>query len=131
MRALPAAASEVPGMADTKIGACARAITPVPEQEPAKELQLDLGDGVTMEFIYVKPGKFMMGGENEKESRFACVELPKHGVELTQGFYLGKYEVTQAQYQAAMGANPSRSTKGRLSGRQCFRTGRPPILYPA
>ncbi len=88
------------------------AITPAPGKVPANELQLDLGDGVTMEFIYVKPGKFMMGGENEKESRFACVELPKHSVELTQGFYLGKYEVTQAQYQAAMGANPSRSTKG-------------------
>ena len=88
------------------------AITPAPGKAPAKELKLDLGEGVTMEFIYVKPGKFVMGGENEKESRFACVELPKHGVELTQGFYLGKYEVTQAQFEAAMGANPSRSTKG-------------------
>ena len=88
------------------------AITPAPGKVPAKELKLDLGDGVTMEFIYVKPGKFVMGGENEKEGRFACVEVPKHGVELTQGFYLGKYEVTQSQYMAAMGQNPSRSTKG-------------------
>jgi len=88
------------------------AITPAPGKVPAKELKLDLGDGVTMEFIYVKPGKFVMGGENEKEGRFACVEVPKHGVELTQGFYLGKFEVTQAQYVAAMGQNPSRSTKG-------------------
>jgi len=32
-------------------------------------------------------------------------------VGLTKGFYLGKYEVTQAQYQVAMGSNPSRSTK--------------------
>ena len=37
--------------------------------------------------------------------------MPKHGVTLTRGFYLGKYEVTQAQYQAIMGSNPSRSTK--------------------
>ena len=88
------------------------AITPAPGKEPAKELKLDLGDGVIMEFIYVKPGKFLMGGENEKGGRFECVEVPQHGVELTQGFYLGKYEVTQAQYQAAMGQNPSRSTKG-------------------
>jgi len=88
------------------------AITPAPGKVPAKELELDLGNGVTMEFIYVKPGKFVMGGENEKEGRFACVEVPKHGVELTQGFYLGKYEVTQSQYMAAMGQNPSRSTKG-------------------
>jgi formylglycine-generating enzyme required for sulfatase activity len=78
---------------------------------PPKELTLDLGDGVTMEFIYVKPGTFVMGGENEKEGRFECVEVPKHVVGLTQGFYLGKYEVTQAQYLVAMGSNPSRSTK--------------------
>ena len=88
------------------------AITPAPGKVPAKELKLDLGDGVTMEFIFVKPGNFVMGGENEKEGRFACVEVPKHGVELTQGFYLGKYEVTQSQYMAAMGQNPSRSAKG-------------------
>ena len=36
------------------------------KKKPSKELTLDLGDGVTMEFIYVKPGTFVMGGENEK-----------------------------------------------------------------
>ena len=87
------------------------AITPPPGKEPAKELKLDLGDGVTIEFLYVKPGTFVMGGENDKPGRFACIEVPKHVVGLTQGFYLGKYEVTQAQYQVAMGSNPSRSTK--------------------
>ena len=87
------------------------AITPSPGKKPTKELTLDLGDGVTMEFIYVEPGTFVMGGENEKEGRFECVEVPRHVVGLTKGFYLGKYEVTQAQYQVAMGSNPSRSTK--------------------
>ncbi|MED6314939.1 MAG: SUMF1/EgtB/PvdO family nonheme iron enzyme, partial [Verrucomicrobiota bacterium] len=42
---------------------------------------------------------------------FQCVEIPKHNVTLTRGFYLGKYEVTQAQFEAIMGSNPSRSTK--------------------
>jgi len=37
--------------------------------------------------------------------------VPKHEVTLTRGFYLGKYEVTQAQYEVIMGSNPSRSTK--------------------
>ena len=87
------------------------AITPPSGKKPAKELTLDLGDGVTMEFIYVEPGTFVMGGENEKGGRFECVEVPRHVVGLTKGFYLGKYEVTQAQYQVAMGSNPSRSTK--------------------
>ena len=87
------------------------AITPSEGKKTTKELKLDLGDGVTMEFVYVKPGKFVMGGESEKDGRFECVEVPKHEVQLTKGFYLGKHEVTQAQYQAIMGSNPSRSTK--------------------
>ncbi len=76
-----------------------------------RELTLDLGDGVTMELVYIKPGTFVMGGKSKTDGRFECVELPKHEVTLTRGFYLGKYEVTQAQYQAIMGSNPSRSTK--------------------
>ena len=77
------------------------AITPQSNQT-AKELKLDLGEGVTMEFVYIKPGKFVMGGESETDGRFECVEVPKHDVQLTKGFYLGKYEVTQAQFQSIM-----------------------------
>jgi len=76
-----------------------------------RDLTLDLGDGVTMEMVYIKPGTFVMGGESTTDGRFQCVEVPKHEVTLTRGFYLGKYEVTQAQYEAIMGSNPSRSTK--------------------
>jgi len=86
------------------------AMTQTGNQTP-RELTLDLGDGVTMEMVYIKPGTFVMGGESKTDGRFECVELPKHEVKLTRGFYLGKYEVTQAQYQAIMGSNPSRSTK--------------------
>ncbi len=76
-----------------------------------REVKLDLGDGVTIEFVYIKPGTFTMGGESTKDGRFNCVEAPKHEVTITKGFYLGKYEVTQAQYQAIMGSNPSNATK--------------------
>ena len=65
-----------------------------------------------MEFVYIKPGSFIMGGDNKTDSKWQCVEVPKHPVQITKGFYLGKYEVTQAQFQAVMGNNPSRSTKG-------------------
>ncbi len=86
------------------------AVTPAGNDAP-RELTLDLGDGVTMELVYIKPGTFVMGGESTTDGRFQCVEVPKHEVTLTKGFYLGKYEVTQAQYEAVMGSNPSRSTK--------------------
>jgi len=70
-----------------------------------KELTIEVADGVKMEFVYIKPGSFIMGGENDKDGRFDSVELPKHGVTLTKGYYLGKYEVTQKQFEAVMGYN--------------------------
>ena len=76
-----------------------------------REVSFDLGDGVKIEMVYIEPGTFTMGGERTTDGRFECVEVPKHEVQLTKGFYLGKYEVTQAQYGAIMGSNPSRSTK--------------------
>lgn len=86
------------------------AISP-PGKETPRELTINLGDGVTMEMVYIQPGTFVMGGESKTDGRFQCVEVPHHKVTLTKGFYLGKYEVTQAQYQAIMDSNPSRSTK--------------------
>ncbi|MBT3201787.1 MAG: SUMF1/EgtB/PvdO family nonheme iron enzyme [Phycisphaerales bacterium] len=86
------------------------AVTHASNRAP-RELKLDLGGGVTMELVYIKPGAFIMGGVSKTDGRFTCVEVPKHAVTITKGFYLGKYEVTQAQYQAIMGSNPSRSTK--------------------
>ncbi len=69
-------------------------------------LTLDLGGGVKMEFIYIKPGAFTMGGtEAEKGGRED--ERPTHKVEIAKAFYLGKYEVTQAQWETLMKSNPS------------------------
>jgi len=86
------------------------AVTPAGADKPA-EMTLDLGNGVKLELVYIKPGTFVMGGESAKDGTWACVEVPKHEVTLTQGFYLGKYEVTQGQYQAVMGTNPSAASK--------------------
>lgn len=86
------------------------AMTPNGSHTPL-EWKLDLGEGVTLDLVYIKPGTFVMGGESKTDGRFECVEIPRHEVELTQGFYLGKYEVTQQQYQAIMGSNPSKSTR--------------------
>jgi formylglycine-generating enzyme required for sulfatase activity len=74
-------------------------------------LSLDLGGGVRMMFVYIKPGTFVMGGDGELQADAPKqgVEKPKHTVAITKGFYLGKYEVTQRQFEALMGSNPSTS----------------------
>ena len=69
-------------------------------------LTLDLGDGVTMEFVRIKAGKFQMGSpDSDKDAKDD--EKPRHEVEITKDFYLGKYLVTQEQYKAVMGDSPS------------------------
>ena len=64
--------------------------------EPPNGLNLDLGGGVTMKLALIPAGKFMMG---EVEHQ--------HEVTLSKPFYMGVTEVTQAQYEAIMGTNPS------------------------
>lgn len=59
-------------------------------------------NGIGMELVSVPAGSFMMGSENGKAS-----EKPVHQVTIREGFYMGKYEVTQAQWQQVMGNNPS------------------------
>src|SRR5262252_3747233 len=61
-----------------------------------------------IEFVKLPPGEFMMGcAPGDKD----CIEdeVPRHKVRLTKGFELGKFEVTQAQWEAVMGSdsNPS------------------------
>jgi len=65
-----------------------------------------VASGVEMEFIWVPPGTFRMGTV-EKKRMDRTDESPKHTVVISRGFWLGKYEVTQSQWQAVMGGNPS------------------------
>jgi len=80
--------------------------------QPEVSIGIRDSDGVTLDMVYIKPGKFIMGHESTEDGRFTCVEVPKHEVEITRGFYMGKYPVTQAQFEAVMGWNPSNSSKG-------------------
>jgi len=65
------------------------------------ELVIDLGGGVQMEFVLIRPGSFQMGSDNG-----ASDEQPVHEVKIAKPFYLGKYEVTQEQWKAVMGTDP-------------------------
>lgn len=67
---------------------------------------LTLPGGVTMEMIWCEPGSFMMGSPLTEVGRFEDELI--HPVTLTKGFWLGKYEVTQAQWESVMGENRSR-----------------------
>ena len=72
------------------------------EKDPVKTFTLP--NNVKLEMVLVEPGSFTMSkkdGENARDE----IEHPKT---LTKPFYIGKYEVTQAQYQAVMGKNPSK-----------------------
>jgi formylglycine-generating enzyme required for sulfatase activity len=58
-----------------------------------------------IEMVLIPVGTFMMGSPDSEAGR-VIAEGPQHQVSV-QSFYLGKYEVTQAQYKAVMGTNPS------------------------
>ncbi|NCD35173.1 MAG: formylglycine-generating enzyme family protein [Spartobacteria bacterium] len=66
----------------------------------------DLGRGVTLEMVYIEPGTFMMGSPRSEAGR--SEDEAQHRVTLTKGYWIGKYEVTQAQWETIMGTNPSK-----------------------
>ncbi|HEY2384587.1 MAG TPA: formylglycine-generating enzyme family protein [Terriglobia bacterium] len=71
-------------------------------QQKSAELKNDAG----IEFVQIQPGQFMMGcsvGDIDCNAD----ERPIHQVQLSKPYQIGKYELTQAQWQSVMGSNPS------------------------
>ncbi|RLB81767.1 MAG: hypothetical protein DRH17_08070 [Deltaproteobacteria bacterium] len=62
-------------------------------------------NSVGMKFVYIKPGTFMMGSPSSEKGRDS--DETWHKVTLTKGFYMQTTEVTQGQWKAIMGNNPS------------------------
>ena len=90
-----------------------------PAKEPAKELvkappspvltaasvegeSFSIPD-INLDMLWCKPGTFMMGSPDDEKGRNR--HETQHEVTLTQGFWLGKHEVTQEQWEKVMGAN--------------------------
>ena len=69
------------------------------------QFTVDLGHGVKLEMVLIQAGEFMMGRPIWKNA--ANNEKPQHRVRITKPFYLGKYLLTQEQWKAVMGNNPS------------------------
>jgi len=74
------------------------------------EDKADLGKGLNLEMVLIPPGKFMMGSPVSEKGRRD--DETQHWVTITKPFYMGKYEITQDQWEGVMGNNPSSKTKG-------------------
>ena len=68
---------------------------------PGQEWTNSLG----MEFAWIPEGRFVMGSPEGEEGRFDNER--QHEVRISEGFWMGKYEVTQGEWKAVMGENPS------------------------
>jgi len=75
-----------------------------PGTRAGEQATFEIAPGVRMDFVWIPAGTFRMGSP-----------ASEHEVRITKGFWMGKYEVTQEQWQGVMGSNPSRFTgNGRL-----------------
>ena len=92
----------------------AKAAAKAPKHKSIKSV--DLGDGVTIDLVYIKPGTFTIGStKKEQEQSMKEGALPEWvsdenemtKVTLTEGFWMGKTEVTNAQWNAVMDESPS------------------------
>jgi eukaryotic-like serine/threonine-protein kinase len=70
----------------------------------------DLGNGISLEMVYIPPGQFMMGSP---QMIGQDTEKPQHIVDIP-GFYLGRYVVTQAQYLMLITGNPGQWINAKL-----------------
>ena len=82
-----------------------------------KDFTIPLADDVDLDMIWIEPGTFIMGSPEDELGR-ASDEI-QHEVTLTKGYWMGKYEVTQTQYEAVIGKNPSKFKGADLPVEKC------------
>jgi formylglycine-generating enzyme required for sulfatase activity len=75
------------------------------DETPAEEITVTLPGNVPLVLVRIPAGTFLMGSPSGERGRDA--NETQHQVTLTQDYYLGKLEVTQQQWAAVMGSNPS------------------------
>ncbi len=78
----------------------------VDSSESGSVITIPVKNGINIEMVKVEAGSFNMGATPEMENPNED-EKPVHRVTLTNNYYIGKYEVTQALWKIVMGSNPS------------------------
>ena len=76
--------------------------------QKAVEEKFNIGNGVILDMVLIPAGKFLMGSPESEMDRF--YDETQHEVTLTKPYYIGKYEVTQEQWEAVMRNKPIIST---------------------
>lgn len=74
-------------------------------KELPSSVDLDLGNGVSLNCVRIRPGKYRMGSPATEVGRGA--DEQQHDVEIATSFCMGSHLVTQTQYKQIMGVNPS------------------------
>jgi formylglycine-generating enzyme required for sulfatase activity len=77
---------------------------------PAEPLRRTLNNSIGMKFVEILPGTFLMGSPESELVRES--QEHQHTVKLTQGFFMGVFEVTQEQYLKVMGKKPGTRFSG-------------------
>jgi uncharacterized protein (TIGR02996 family) len=77
----------------------------------AATMRLPLSETVGLTLAWIPPGTFRMGSPRS-EANASDAEQPTHNVTLTRGFWVGVYLVTQAEWRAVLGDNPSQANQG-------------------
>lgn len=93
-----------PGIEDDEITVL-DAVCAMPDKQEIHKKTFTV-NGISFDMMLVQAGTFMMGATSEQEDPWGD-EKPIHQVTLTNNYYIGQTEVTQALWQAVMGYNPS------------------------
>jgi serine/threonine protein kinase/formylglycine-generating enzyme required for sulfatase activity len=80
--------------------------SPRPDEEISTASTV-LTNTLGMKFVLIPSGTFLMGSKKEEDDETGPGESPQHEVRISRAFYLGSTEVTQGQYRAIIGKNPS------------------------
>lgn len=86
------------------------ATLPPPLAPGGRLLIVEIAPGVPLELVRVPAGEFVMGAEPAAGHMGGDDDLPRQRVLHSRPFHIGRYEVTQRQWQAVMGSNPAKFT---------------------